>query len=41
MKNSNYHMQITVTVPCTNIIMEATKGIGQRDMEGATRDFFF
>ena len=29
-----------MTVVCTKIMMEATKGIGQRDRKGATRDFF-
>ena len=39
-KNSKYHIQIGAGEACTNRMTEATKGIDQRDMKGATKIFF-
>ena len=33
-------MQIGVNAACTNIMTEATKGVGQRDRKGAIKDCF-
>ena len=40
MKQSKYHKDLGATVACTTIIMEATKGIGQKYRKGATKDCF-
>ena len=41
MSNSKYHLHLGDTEVYRKIIMEATKGIGQRDIKGATEDCFF
>ena len=40
MNKIKYHLQKVATVACTKILVEATKGIGQRDIKGDTGDFF-
>ena len=35
MNNRKYHLQLGKTEACTKKIMEATKGIGQREIKGA------
>ena len=40
MKNIKYHMDIGATSVRTNIMMEATKGLGQRDIKYYTKDCF-
>ena len=40
MNNSKYQLQIGAKVFYTKIILEVTKGIGQRNMRGDTKDFF-
>ena len=40
MKHSKYQQEIGSTAACTKIIMEATKGIGQKSIKGGTNDFF-
>ena len=39
-KNRNYHLQIGSTISCTKIILEATKGIIQKDVKGTTKYCF-
>ena len=41
MNHINYNQQLVGTLACTKIIMEATKGIGQKYRKGATKDFYF
>ena len=41
MNHSKYHQQIGATAVCNNIIMESTKGVGQRYIKGATKDCLF
>ena len=41
MNHSKYHLQIGATVACTTIIPEATNGVGQRERNGATKDFVY
>ena len=41
MKMSKYNMQIGIMASFTKRIMGATKAIGQRDVIGATNDFYF
>ena len=41
MKKINYHLQLGSTEACTKRTTEATKGIGQRDVKGATKDCLF
>ena len=38
--NNKYHLQLGETGKCKNRIMEATRGIGQRDVKEATKDCF-
>ena len=38
--NSNYRMQLGATTSCTKRMTEAAKGIGHRDIKGATKDCF-
>ena len=38
MKHRKYHKELGETVLCTKIIMETTKGIGQKSIKGGTRD---
>ena len=40
MKKIKYNMQIGSTSTCMNIIMEAKKGVGQRDLKRYTKDYF-
>ena len=40
MKKSKYHLHIGSTAACTNIIMEAKKGLGQRYVKGDMKDCF-
>ena len=40
MKHIKYHQQIGATAACTKIMMEASKGIGQKYRKGATKDCF-
>ena len=37
---SNYRMQLGATTSCTKRMTEAAKGIGHRDIKGATKDCF-
>ena len=39
MNKIKYPLQLGLTAVCTKMIMEATKGIGQRDIKGDTEDF--
>ena len=39
-KSRKYHLRLGDTESCTKRMTEATKGIGQRDIEGATKDCF-
>ena len=41
MKIRKYHLRLGGTSACTKITIEATKGIGHRDIKGATKDLFF
>ena len=41
MNNIKYHMELGETSDCTKRITEATKGLVQRDIKGATKDFSF
>ena len=40
MKSSRYHLELGATTACTNILMEETKGLGQRYLKGSMRDCF-
>ena len=40
MNKIKYHIQIWSTAACTKSIMEATKGIGHRDVKGDTKGSF-
>ena len=40
MKKIKYNMQIGSTTTCMNSIMEAKKGVGQRDLKRYTKDCF-
>ena len=40
MNISNYHKHLWAKVSCTQIMMEATKEIGQRDTKWATEDCY-
>ena len=40
MKSIWYHLELGATAACTKILMEETKGLGQRALKGSTRDFF-
>ena len=40
MKHSKYQQEIGETAACTKIIMEATKGIGQKSIKGGTEGLF-
>ena len=37
MKHSNYQQELGATAACTKRMMEATKGIGQKFIEGGTK----
>ena len=39
-KNIKYNFQLREAASCKNIITEATKDIGQRDVKGDPKDFF-
>ena len=39
MKSSWYYLELGSTYACTKKFMEKTKGLGQRDLRGSTRDF--
>ena len=39
MKSILYHLELGTTSACTKILMEETKGLGQRAVKGSTRDF--
>ena len=41
MDNSKYHLQIVATEACKNRMIEAIKGIGQREIKGDTNDYFY
>ena len=36
MKSRNYHLRLVATTACTKRMTEAAKGVGQRDIKGAT-----
>ena len=38
--NSKYHLRLGETAACTKRTTEATNGVGQRDIKGATKDCF-
>ena len=38
MKHIKYQQELGATAACTNIMMEATKGIGQKSIKGQTKD---
>ena len=38
MNHSKYQQGLGATAACTKIIMEATKGIGQKSIKGGTKD---
>ena len=40
MKHSKYQQDLGATASCTKIMMEATKGIGQKSIKGGTKDGF-
>ena len=40
MKHSKYYKELGATAACTKIMMEATKGIGQKSTKGWTKDCF-
>ena len=40
MKSSRYNLELESTAACTKILVEETKGLGQRDFKGSTRDCF-
>ena len=40
MNSSRYHSELVPTAAYTKILMEDTKGLGQRDFKGSKRDFF-
>ena len=40
MKLIRYHLELGTTAACTKILMEETKGLGQRELKGSTRDCF-
>ena len=40
MNISSYHMQLGAKVSCTQIMIEATNGIGQRDTKWDTKDCY-
>ena len=40
MKLSRYHLKLGTTAACTKILMEETKGLGQRSLKDSTRDCF-
>ena len=40
MKSSRHPLELGVTSACTKILMEETKGLGQRAVEVSTRDCF-
>ena len=39
MNNIKYHLELGEMSTCTKRMEEATKGVGQRDIKGAVRDF--
>ena len=41
MKHIKYHQELGATADCTKRLMGATKGIGQKSIEGGTKDFPF
>ena len=40
MNPSRYHFELSATSACTKILIEETKGLGQRALKCSTRDFF-
>ena len=40
MKHRKYHQELGATAACTKIMVEATSGIGQKDIKGGTKDCF-
>ena len=40
MKNSRYHQELGAAAACTKRMMKETKGIGQKSIEGGTKDCF-
>ena len=38
MESSHYHLDLFSTAACSKRLMEETKGLGQRDLKGSTRD---
>ena len=40
MNTRKYHIQLGATEDCTKITVEATKGLGLRDIKGATKDCY-
>ena len=40
MNSTPYHLELSATSVCTKILMEDTKGMGQRSLRESTRDFF-
>ena len=40
MKHSRYQQELGANAACTNRMMESTKGIGQKSIEGGTKDCF-
>ena len=41
MDKSNYHMHLGTNSACTKRMAEVKKGIGQRDIKRATKNFLF
>ena len=41
MNRSRYQQELGATAACTNRMLGATKGIGQKYRKGAMEDFFF
>ena len=40
MNSIKYHQELVATVACTNRVIEAINGIGQKSIKKGTKDFF-
>ena len=41
MNHSKHHNELGETAACTNRMIESTKGIGKKSINGGTKDCFF
>ena len=40
LKKSKYHMELGTMAACTKSMMETTKGLGKKDLQGSIHDCF-